>query len=154
VVESNRVARHEPVDPDVAVPFERSELKTLVVVCLGTMLGATARYFIERTWPVGLDAFPWSTFFINVSGSLVLPFVVVAAIELWPSAWFLRPAFGTGVLGGFTTFATFAVEQRQLFGDGALQTGILYLASTFALCTLAAWFGMRLARRMFARGAA
>jgi CrcB protein len=153
VVELNRGAGHEPVDPDVAIPFERSELKTLVAVCLGAMLGAAGRYFIERAWPAGLDSFPWSTFLINVSGSLALPFVVVAAIELWPAAWLLRPALGTGVLGGFTTFSTFAIEQRQLFGDGALQTGLVYLASTFVVCTFATWLGLRSARRTFTRRA-
>jgi CrcB protein len=153
VVESNRGAGHEPVDPDVAVPLERSELKTLVAVCLGAMLGAAGRYFIERAWPAGLDTFPWSTFLINVSGSLALPFVVVAAVELWPDAWLLRPALGTGVLGGFTTFSTFALEQRQLYGNGALATGLVYLASTFLVCTLAAWVGLRLARRTFTRWA-
>jgi len=153
VDELNRDAGHEPVDPDVAVPLERSELKTLLAVCLGAMLGATGRYYIERAWPAGLDSFPWSTFLINAGGSLALPFVVVAAIEMWPDAWLLRPAIGTGVLGGFTTFSTFAVEQRQLLGDGAIPTGIVYLAATFALCTLAAWLGLRLARRTFARWA-
>lgn len=153
MAELNRGAGHEPVDPDVAVPLERSELKTLAAVWLGAMLGATGRYLIERTWPAGLDGFPWSTFLINLSGSLALPFVVVAAVELWPARWLLRPALGTGVLGGFTTFSTFAVEQRRLFGDGAWQTGVVYLASTFALCTLAAWLGLRIARSTFARWA-
>jgi fluoride exporter len=153
VDELNRVAGHEPVDPDVSVALERSELKTLVAVCLGAMLGAAGRYFIERAWPTGLDSFPWSTLLINASGSLALPFVVVAAVEAWPDAWLLRPALGTGVLGGFTTFSTFALEQRQLFGDGALATGLIYLASTFALCTLAAWLGLHIARRTFARWA-
>jgi fluoride exporter len=150
VVELSRSAEHEPVDPDVAVALERSELMALVAVCLGAMLGAAARYFIERTWPAGFDAFPWATFLINLGGSLALPFVVVAAIELWPGAWLLRPLLGTGVLGGFTTFSTFAVEQRQLFGAGALQTGLVYLASTVVVCTLATWLGLRAARRTFA----
>jgi CrcB protein len=151
VVELNRIARDEPVDPDVAVALEGSERKALVAVCLGSMLGAAARYFIEQTWPAGLDSFPWATLLINASGSLALPFVAIAAAGLWPSAWLARPALGTGVLGGFTTFSTFAVEQRRLFGDGALATGVLYLASTLALCALAAWLGIRLARRTVAR---
>jgi CrcB protein len=75
---------------------------------------------------------------------------VIAAIAFWPSAWLLRPALGTGLLGGFTTFSSFAVEQRQLIGDGALQTGLAYLVATFGFCTLAAWLGIRVARRIFA----
>jgi CrcB protein len=50
---------------------------------------------------------------------------------------FLRPFLGTGVLGGFTTFSTYALDVQQLMNRGQAGTALLYLVATIAGALLA-----------------
>jgi fluoride exporter len=145
------VGTREPVDPDVAPSLEPSELQALVVVAAGAIVGSTARYLIEKAWPANPGEVPWSTFLINLGGSFLLPFVVVAATDTWPRAWLVRPALGTGVIGGFTTFSTFALEQQKLFAHGATLTALAYIALTLLSCALAAHLALMTARGLSRR---
>jgi fluoride exporter len=141
----------EPVDPEVVPAFERSELEVLAVVAVGAVVGSIARYAFERSFPAGPGRFPWATFFINLGGSFALPFVVVAAARVWPRARLLRPALGTGLLGGFTTLSTFAVEQQRLFAHGAILTGFAYVVATLLLCGGAARLALSSTHRFIMR---
>ncbi len=104
-----------------------------VVVAAGGAVGALARYGIEVLipTPVGHAAWPTATFLVNVTGCLVLGAVLVIVKELWPGserggfARLVRPLLVTGVLGGYTTFSTYAVETTTLLRQGA---GLLALA--------------------------
>ncbi len=64
--------------------------------------------------------------------------------EVWPKAPRLtRPFLGTGVLGGFTTFSTYAVDVQTLFDGGspgrALGTLVLTVAAALAAVAGASW---------------
>ena len=124
----------------------------MLAVSAGAVVGSVVRYLIVRQWPSVGAGFPWSTLLINLSGSFLLPFVVVAAAELWPRAWLLRPALGTGALGGFTTFSAFALEQQQLLARGATLTALGYIALTLASCAIATAIALATARRLFGAG--
>ena len=98
----------------------------ILVVAIGGALGAAARDALLQEWPVAPDAFPWTVFAINVSGSALLASLPLFAI-VRRTPWL--PLFlGTGVLGGFTTMSTAAVESYDLRHHAAL--GIAYLAGT------------------------
>jgi CrcB protein len=154
VREFEQVGAQEPIDPDVVPTLERSELQALLAVSAGAIVGSIGRFMIERAWPATAGEIPWSTFVINLTGSFALPFVVVAAAHVWPRAWLLRPALGTGVLGGYTTFSTFAVEQQQLFSRGAVLVGSAYVAMTLVSCALGTRIALSCARWTFGRWAA
>jgi CrcB protein len=115
-----------------------------VAISFGGGLGSVARYGLSRGWPPHPDAVPWSTLTINLLGSFLLGMLVVAVTEVWRPHRLIRPLFGTGVLGGFTTFSTFAVEERGLPSG----VGAAYLLLSVAGGLIAAAAGMSLIRRL------
>ncbi|MFI0408752.1 fluoride efflux transporter FluC [Actinomadura sp. 3N508] len=148
-------ARDRPVDPDVDlhVPEQRQELRrapweTLAAVSAGGVLGALARYGLTTAFPYGAGDFPWAVFWINVSGCLLIGVLMVLITETWRAHRLLRPFLGVGILGGFTTFSTYAVDIQQAVEHGAPRAGLAYLALTLVAALAAVVAGMRLARAL------
>lgn len=117
--------------------------RVLAVIGLGGGLGSIARYGLGRAWPDAGHTLPWTTLAINLSGSLLLGALIVAVTELWRPHRLIRPLLGTGVLGGYTTFSTFAVQARDLPAGHALA----YLLISALGGLLAAAAGMTLVRK-------
>ena len=139
-----------PVDPDIdlGTTLAPARARILAAIALGGMIGATARYKLS-TWitsPAG--SFPWATFWTNVSGSLVLGFLLVVLIERFPPSRYARAFAGTGVLGAYTTFSTFSVETDLLVKDGHVGTAIAYVVASLVAGIAAAWLGVVLASRV------
>ena len=119
-----------------------------LVVAVGGALGSIARWSLTES-VASEQAFPWPTFIANVSGSLLLGVVLVLG-ELfhprrhraWARLW--RPFLATGVLGGYTTFSTFAVELERLGLDAALT----YAVSSMVFGLLAFAMGSAATRRI------
>jgi fluoride exporter len=120
--------------------------RTIAVVAAGSALGALARYGLLLAWPTRPGAFPWGTFVVNVSGCLAIGVLMVLVTELRPAHPLVRPFLGTGVLGGFTTFSTYAEEVRALLRPEWMVTAMLYLAGTLLAAFAATLAGMRLTR--------
>ncbi|GAB3852049.1 fluoride efflux transporter CrcB [Micromonospora andamanensis] len=145
--------RRPPVDPDVdlSVPRQRAELRggtasLLAVIAVGGMTGAVARHGLAVALPHPPHGFPWSTFAVNVSGCLLIGVLMVLITEAWTAPRLVRPFLGVGVLGGYTTFSTYAVEVQQAVAAGAARTGLLYLAGTLVAALAAVFLGITLAR--------
>ncbi len=114
------------------------------MIALGGGLGGLARYGLELAAPAVAGRIPWGTFAANVIGCALIGVLMVLATEVWSAHRLLRPFLGVGLLGGFTTFSSYAVEVRDLLEPGTVWVGLLYLAAT-VLCCLAAtivavWF--------------
>ena len=143
----------DPVDPDVDlhVPLDRTELvrhhaSVLAAIAAGGALGALARHLVGEAWPAGPGAFPWVTFLINVSGSLLIG-ILMAVLGLLPVHHrLLRPFLGVGILGGFTTFSTYAVQSHELVRGGHPVLAIAYLSATAVSAILAVVGGVMLVR--------
>ncbi|MFJ4674825.1 fluoride efflux transporter FluC [Kitasatospora sp. NPDC088783] len=159
-VERSRAgATAEPVDPDLeAAPAERPArsrdqglLPVLAVIAVGGVLGASARYAIALAWPTAPGLFPWSTLVVNAVGCAVIGVFLVVITEAWAAHRLVRPFFGTGVLGGFTTFSTYTVDIQRLVDGGHAATALGYLAATLAAATAAVWAGAQAARRVIGR---
>jgi CrcB protein len=118
----------------------------LGVIAVGGVLGALGRYGLAVAWPHHPGTFPWSTFITNVTGCLLIGVLMVLVTEVWSAHRLLRPFLGTGVLGGYTTFSTYAVEIRQLMTAGAARTALLYLAGTLVCALVATHAGIALTR--------
>ena len=118
-------AAQAAVDPDLLAGASRSHRYRaphapgiLLAIALGGALGTPARYAIGRIIHVAPDSFPWSTFTVNVTGSLVLGVLLTLIIERWPPSRYLRPFAAIGFLGAYTTFSTYMVETDLLVRDG------------------------------------
>ena len=115
-------------------------------VAIGGGTGAALRYELEQAIHPAANGFPVATLLINLIGSLLLGVLVVAVTEVWRPHPLLRPLLGTGVLGGFTTFSTFALETRDV-GAGVVAS---YVAASVIGGVALAALGMSIMRR-FAR---
>jgi len=147
----------DPVDPDVDlhVGAQRRELvrhhaPVLTVIAIGGGLGALARYGLGLLLPTRPGEFPWGTFLVNTAGCLLIGVLMVLITDVWTAHRLVRPFFGVGVLGGFTTFSTYAVEIRNLLQHAGAGLAAVYLAATFLGAMVAvvtgAWATRALAR--------
>jgi fluoride exporter len=122
----------------------REHLPAVGAIAVGGGAGSVLRYELSRAVHPAGNGFPTATLVINLVGALLLGALIVAVIEVWRPHHLVRPLLGTGLLGGFTTFSTFAVETRNLsFGVAAL-----YVATTLIGGLLLAAAGMRAVRRV------
>ncbi|WP_328766170.1 fluoride efflux transporter CrcB [Streptomyces sp. NBC_00286] len=122
----------------------------VAVVAVGGAVGATARYGASLIWHTQTGAFPWTTFWVNVIGCAVIGVFMVVISDVWAAHRLVRPFFGTGVLGGFTTFSTYAVDIQKLVDEGSPRTGLAYLAVTLVAALVAVWLAVTAARRVLA----
>ncbi|MEU8793582.1 fluoride efflux transporter CrcB [Streptomyces sp. NPDC048643] len=122
----------------------------VAMVALGGAIGATARYGAGELWPASAGAFPWTTFTVNVVGCAVIGVFMVLITDVWAAHRLVRPFFGTGVLGGFTTFSTYAVDIQKLVDDGRPGVGLGYLAATLVAALTAVWLAVTATRRALA----
>ncbi|MGF1431377.1 fluoride efflux transporter CrcB [Kitasatospora sp. LaBMicrA B282] len=129
----------------------RGQWDVVAVVALGGVLGAEARYQAGRLWPTPTGTFPWTTLGINVLGCLVIGVFLVAITEGRPAHRLVRPFFGTGVLGGFTTFSTSCVDTERLLARDEPGTAVGYLGLTLVAALAAVTLGAALARRVLVR---
>lgn len=116
----------------------RSAWDVFAVVAAGGSLGAAARYGVGLAWPHPAGGFPWATLLINIVGCAAIG--VLAGLA--PRHRLARPFLGTGVLGGFTTFSTYAVDARTLLDAGRPAAAAAYVAGTLVAALAAVWLGM------------
>ncbi|MQA77374.1 MAG: fluoride efflux transporter CrcB [Streptosporangiales bacterium] len=129
----------------------RRHAGVLAVISGGGAVGSVARYLVELALPTRPGSFPWGTFAVNIVGCLLVGLLMVLVTEVWQTGRYLRPFLGVGVLGGFTTFSTLAVETHALAARGQwLLTNVYVVGSVLAGLT-AVWVGVILARLLARR---
>jgi CrcB protein len=89
-----------------------------VWAALGGALGALARWAVGELMPHSPGAWPWATFLVNVTGCLLIGVLLAVLLARFPRSHWLRPFLAVGVLGGYTTYSTFAVETVRLTEGG------------------------------------
>ncbi|MFC0597718.1 fluoride efflux transporter FluC [Streptomyces palmae] len=119
-----------------------SQWPVVAAVSVGGGLGTALRYGVSLLWPLPPDAFPWATLAVNATGCAVMGVFMVVITEVWAAHRLVRPFFGTGVLGGYTTFSAYAADIRRLALDGhpgsALADLLLTVATVLAAVAIAA----------------
>ncbi|MGB8385984.1 MAG: fluoride efflux transporter CrcB [Dermatophilaceae bacterium] len=126
----------------------RELIPVVAAVSAGGALGAGARYAATLSRPTAQAAFPATTLAVNVFGSALIGILMVSVVQLWPHRRLVRLFLGTGVLGGFTTFSTYAVDVQQLATAGQVGMAAAYLLLTPILAVLAATLTARATGRV------
>ncbi len=128
-----------PIDPDLVAEDLPAALRTaglpwrvLAVIAAGGAVGAIARYALLSGVPTRPGQFPVGTFVINVSGSAALGVLAVVVAERFRQHHLVRPLLGTGLLGAYTTYSTFAVEAAVLTRDGHATAALGYVLASVA----------------------
>ncbi|MDQ0378530.1 fluoride efflux transporter FluC [Amycolatopsis thermophila] len=138
-------------DPGAATTTRRSQAPVVAVVAAGGAVGALARYGLAQAWPTAAGHFPWATFVTNVLGCFLIGVLMVLVTEVRVAHRLVRPFVGVGVLGGFTTFSTYAVEFHGLLTPGHAAVAFAYLGGTLLAAMLAVIAGVALTRRVTVR---
>ena len=132
--------------PPARVPPAHRRPGLVVLVAAGGAVGTAARFGLAQAWPAA-DGWPVATFAANVLGAFVLGWLLeslAARGPETPAVQRVRLAVGTGVLGGFTTFSSLALETERLLASGAVGQGLAYALGTLLLGYLACLAGVLL----------
>jgi len=117
----------------------------LVAIALAGAAGAPARYLVERAVTARAGrAFPWGTWLVNVTGSLLLG--LVTGLGLYHGlATDARLVAGVGFLGSYTTFSTFVFEAVEMPHRPGGPGPAAYVAASTAAGLAAAAIGLLVA---------
>ncbi len=129
-----------------------------LLVLGGGAVGSWSRFMTGRLWmaaigPIAATAFPWATLTVNILGSFCMGLLIgwlarqgSASASISSESW--RLLIGVGVLGGYTTFSSFALEFVLFVERGALGTAALYVGVSLAAGFTALFAGLFLIRAL------
>lgn len=118
-----------------------------LLIALGAALGANARYLVGTWAGERLGAgFPYGTLLVNVSGSLMLGFLLTLGTERLQVSPETRLLLAVGFLGSYTTFSSYTVESLNLMRDGGASAGLLNILGNNLAGLMSALAGSYLAR--------
>jgi fluoride exporter len=125
---------------------------TYVLIAVGGMLGANARYLILR-WAVERfgPGFPYGTLIINLSGAFLIGLLVTALTEWLVVDPRLSIVLVVGFLGSFTTFSTYTFDAFILADQGDWPRALGYVLGSNVLCLTACVAGVLLMRALAVR---
>jgi CrcB protein len=117
-----------------------------VAILIAGGRGALPRYGVDWALALRSKGFPWATFAVNVSGSLLLGLlftVMTERIEVDPA---IRYGVTIGFLGGYTTFSTFSLETFRLLDARKIGLALAYSLGSVVAGVLGVWVGVVIAR--------
>ncbi len=118
-------------------------------VAAGGAVGSVSRFLLGTFVQQRTDGtFPLGTLVINVTGSLLLGFLLRYALSTQAISPEVRALLTTGFCGGYTTFSTFSYETVALIEDGQHRRAALYVALSVAASLLGAFVGIVGAREL------
>jgi CrcB protein len=124
-------------------------MPVFLAVAVGGAVGAAGRYGLDRLIERrSFAVFPWSTFTINVSGCFLIGLVIAALVDRHEAPAWVRAGLVVGVLGGYTTFSTFAQESLDLVRADDVALALLYSLGSLACGVLAVVGGTVLGRTL------
>lgn len=126
-------------------------VRTFWAVAVGAAAGGVSRYYLSLAVHARTGAaFPWGTLVVNVTGSLLLGFLMRYALATPSLSAEMRLLVTTGFCGGYTTFSTYSYETATLIEDGQLGRAGTYALASVILALVGTFGGFALAREVIA----
>lgn len=116
----------------------------LVYIAIGGAIGSVLRYVAQSLFQ---STFPWGTMIVNWAGCLAIGLIwgLTERFEISPS---VRLFVMVGVLGGFTTFSSFALESHNLLADGEWRYALGYILGSNVVGIVLVFAGVMAVRAM------
>jgi CrcB protein len=128
-------------------PSRRIDVRELAAIFAGGALGGAIRTALVEAAPTKPGSWPWTTFAVNLTGSLLLGYFVCRLQERLPVTAYRRPLLGTGLCGALTTFSAFQLDFLRLLDHGAVLLAAVYAAGSIAAGFAGLFIGMAVVRR-------
>lgn len=127
--------------------LQQPSVRTPIAISLGAIAGALSRYYLTLWFAQRFGtAFPYGTFFINLTGCFAMGFFVTLALEhvaIIPPE--IRLMVTTGFLGAYTTFSTYGLESLTLLRERNFSAFSFYWVGSAILGVISVQLGVILA---------
>jgi fluoride exporter len=119
------------------------------MIGIGGALGAIARFWVDGFIGQRLGTrFPYGTFVINCSGSLLIGFILAILTERTHLSANWRYLIPIGFIGAYTTFSTFEYETMRSIQEGQVTTATLYVFVSVIVGFICVWIGAAAGRAL------
>ena len=123
-------------------------MPVVVGVALGGALGASSRYLLDTLIERNVSSiFPWATFTINITGCLVIGICEATLVDRHDVPAWVRVGIVMGVIGGYTTFSTYAQEALDLVDARDVAEAVAYIGGSVLLGIVAVYLGRSIGRQ-------
>ena len=122
-------------------------MKMILMVAMGGAIGSSFRYLfgVAATRLFGMG-FPWGTLIVNIVGSFLMGVLIVLLALRYSVNNEVRAFLAIGVLGGFTTFSSFALDVVLLYERKQYFASMGYMSASVICSILALFMGMAVVR--------
>jgi len=120
-----------------------------LTIAIGAIFGSLSRFYLTEGAKAifGKDFGFYGTFFINISGCLLIAYILTLAVEnirvISPE---LRLMTTTGFCGAYTTFSTYGLETNNFLTKGNITTMLIYGIGSAIASMICLQIGVVLAR--------
>jgi len=122
-------------------------VKTFWAIAFGAAVGGVSRYYLSAAVQHRMGTtFPWGTLLINITGSLILGFIMYYALATPSVSVGWRLMIAIGFCGAYTTFSSYAFETMYYFEQGHWLLFAANILANNVLCLAAVLAGVALAR--------
>jgi CrcB protein len=117
-------------------------MKQVLLVFIGGGVGSSLRYMVGKFLKTSASGFPWSTFSVNVLGSLLIGILMGVTLKNSSFSENQTLLLITGLCGGFTTFSAFAYENQVFLKEGDFTSFFIYTFGSIGLGLAAVFLGL------------
>ena len=117
-------------------------MKQVLLVFIGGGVGSALRYLVGKFLKMPASGFPWSTFSVNVLGSLIIGILMGVTLKNSALSENQTLLLITGLCGGFATFSAFAYENQVFLKEGDFTNFFIYTLGAIGVGLAAVFLGL------------